>query len=250
MNTFLSTLSCIPCRQEANDRAEMVNQILFGEAYSVIEKKDKWLYIKTLHDKYEGWIDHRQHEESQEADENLSATLLRALSPDSRLTDESGQSILISPGSPLPWACHGQIGLNGRIFNIHGSAGEGDKSRLIEFAMQFLNTPYLWGGRTIWGIDCSGFTQVVYAMAGQRIPRDASQQVHLGETVDLDNTQPGDLAFFHNTAQKITHVGIVLQDQRIIHASGKVRIDVLDTQGIKVETTNTYSHQLHSIKRL
>ncbi|MFM7813326.1 MAG: C40 family peptidase [Flavobacteriales bacterium] len=121
--------------------------------------------------------------------------------------------------------------------------------------MSYLGAPYLWGGRTILGIDCSGFSQVVYRILGQSIPRDAWQQAGLGEEVSfVDEAQPGDLAFFDNAEGKIIHVGLILDrledSLRIIHASGMVRIDTLDHQGIFNQETGEYSHNLRIIKRL
>ena len=128
---------------------------------------------------------------------------------------------------------------------------DGSFNQLMEsVALSFLNAPYLWGGRTIFGIDCSGFTQAVYKIMGKAIPRDASQQNRCGTAVSLSQARIGDLAFFANSNGKITHVGLLLGEGKIIHASGKVRIDRIDETGIFCIERNEYSHQLHSIKRL
>ena len=122
---------------------------------------------------------------------------------------------------------------------------------MVEFAQKFLGAPYIWGGRSLFGIDCSGLVQLCARAAGKLLPRDASQQVQEGELVYfLPEIQPGDLAFFGNEDGKIVHVGIMLDSERIIHASGKVRIDYLDQTGIFNKERNEHTHRLQVIKRL
>ncbi|MCY7361282.1 MAG: C40 family peptidase, partial [Ignavibacteria bacterium] len=126
-----------------------------------------------------------------------------------------------------------------------------DEDQITEIALKYLNAPYLWGGRSPYGIDCSGFTQMVYKFFGIRLKRDAYQQAEQGRTIDyIDHTQTGDLAFFHNEDGKIKHVGIILQHKKIIHASGCVRIDSIDHHGIYNHDKKTYSHNLRFFKRI
>ena len=121
---------------------------------------------------------------------------------------------------------------------------------IINYAHQFINTPYLWGGKTKFGIDCSGFSQVIYSLSGVDIPRDESQQEELGNKIAINNTVPNDLVFFKNEDNKVNHVGIALDNKQIIHASGKVRIDILTNEGIKHIKSGQLTHRLHSIKRI
>ena len=118
-------------------------------------------------------------------------------------------------------------------------------------AKEFLNAPYLWGGKSFFGVDCSGFTQLVYKVNNVKLPRDAYQQAEVGEALSfVEESQPGDLAFFENAEGRIIHVGIMLDDQKIIHASGKVRIDTLDSTGIFNQEMNKHTHKLRFVKSI
>jgi cell wall-associated NlpC family hydrolase len=144
--------------------------------------------------------------------------------------------------------------MNGERFKFIGissTSGENTSEQVPEFALHFLDAPYLWGGRSIFGIDCSGLTNVVFKMAGIHLRRDAWQQSEQGILVSfIDEARPGDLAFFNNEEGKIVHTGIILDQKKIIHASGRVRIDTLDHYGIFNEEQKRYTHQLRLIKRM
>jgi len=131
------------------------------------------------------------------------------------------------------------------------SKEETNSQNLIPLALQYLNAPYLWGGKSILGIDCSGLVQVVFAMSGIQLNRDASEQVESGQAIDsLSETKPGDLAFFENSNGKIIHVGILLNSHQIIHASGWVKVEAIDSTGIVSAQTGEYTHKLRAIKRI
>jgi gamma-D-glutamyl-L-lysine dipeptidyl-peptidase len=245
MNDFaICYLHVAPMRLEPSDRSEMVSQLLFGEHARIVEENEKWYRIQTAHDGYIGWIDKKQVTLT-----SLNASSILNASP-ALLQDQFNQFHRIGPGC--------LVGSNSQAFAIgtyvysyiHQTDSPID---FMAFAMQFLGTPYLWGGRSIYGIDCSGYTQLIARFRNQNLPRDAYQQAELGETIGFSQeAQTGDYAFFDNAEGRITHVGMVLRNEdelKIIHASGHVRIDLLDQEGIFRADTKTYSHALRIIKR-
>ncbi len=255
MKYGIAGLSIIPLRKEASHSSEMVSQILFGETYEVVQEQNNWRLIKCIYDDYEGWIDVNQHQELNEKD------FMNITGSDAGVALElvssaaSGyHSIPVVCGSSLPFfdGMNFKIGKEKFIYNGQAIQSEAKNIVLLErVAMRYLNAPYLWGGRSPFGIDCSGFTQVVYKFAGVQLLRDAYQQAEQGAVVNfIEEAQAGDLAFFGNEAGKIIHVGMILKDNRIIHSSGKVRIDKIDHFGIHNAETKKYSHQLKVIKRV
>jgi hypothetical protein len=248
-------LSHIPGRREGSDKSEMVTQLLFGDAYAVVEVQEKWVKIKTHFDDYDCWISKNQHFEISEKiyGELLSAPLV--LSDDLVQVVQEGATYLpIVMGSALPLFKNGEMKIENRTFLFDGKSIEPadiNKGKILEYAFMYLNAPYLWGGKSPFGIDCSGFTQMVYKLCGYNLPRDAYQQFELGTSHSfVEEAEAGDLAFFDNEAGKIVHVGIVVEPGKIIHASGKVRIDNLDHQGIFNKELNQYTHRLRIIKNL
>ena len=252
MRYGISTLSIIPVRNIPTDKAEMVNQILFGEHFKIIESKKEWSKILLAHDNYEGWICNNQLVEIQKKEYNRIDKEISTITTDilDIITKDHHQPIII--GSVLPLNKDGHILINNELYKFDGNKTQGftTKEKLIENAYIYLNTPYLWGGRTPFGIDCSGFVQIVYRLQGKRLPRDTNQQVEKGKKVDIVESEIGDLAFFDNEDGVIIHVGIIIDNNKIIHASGKVRIDKLDKKGIYNSFKKIYSHNLHSIKRI
>ena len=253
MSYGICILSIVPCRAEGNDRSEMVTQLLFGEIYEVIEEEEKWIKIKTALDDYECWICRKQFFEiSSEEYENYKLNdfpkCVELVSSVKNLKEEITN---ITIGSSLPFYGKGRFNIRNENFAYSGTINEVDSKNIIRYAMLYLNTPYLWGGRSPFGIDCSGFSQIVYSLCGYKIPRDAYQQAEEGFNVEfVELTEKGDLAFFDNEDGKITHVGIVTDPGKIIHASGKVRVDSLDQQGIFDSDLGKYTHKLRIIKRL
>ena len=238
-------------RSESSDKSEMINQILFGEHFKVLECRSKWSKVRLSHDKYEGWICNKQWLEIDNAFYTELDNHLPTISCDLLDIVESDSATTISIGSTLPFYKNGKFLIGTNEFNHNGPTTNGSKEKdwIVHNAMMFLNAPYLWGGRSPLGIDCSGFTQIVYKLQGIEIPRDAYQQAEIGTTLSfIEESEAGDLAFFDDNEGKITHVGIILNDNFIIHASGKVRIDRIDQQGIFNAEEKKHTHKLRIIK--
>ena len=234
----------------------MVSQLLFGETYEILHTKENWLNIRCSLDSYEGWIDIAQHTPLSEKD--YSSINLQSIGIAIDLfysAASSDRSIALVTGSSLPYfdGINFKIGKEKYIYN--GQAVMPDQIRTVNMlekvALRYLYAPYLWGGRSPLGIDCSGFVQILYKCLGIALPRDAYQQADVGKTVNFaEEATVGDLAFFHNEDGKITHVGMILKDKKIIHSSAMVRIDSFDHFGIFNADKNKYSHQLKIIKRI
>jgi len=252
MEYGICNLAVIPLRAEASDRSEMVSQILFGETFEILEWAERWVKVITTNDNYEGWIGRLQfamlgHIAYKTLKENPAPITYRAVTQAWKKPDNS---VLYLPvGSSLAFLKGTTCQINNEQFEIIGEIGE--TATLDIVAKSFLNAPYLWGGRTHYGIDCSGFTQAVFKLRGYGLKRDAWMQAEQGKVVDfLAEARLGDLAFFDNTEGKITHVGIMLNSEQIIHASGRVKIDRIDNQGIYSEEQKRYTHKLRIVKRL
>ena len=253
MSYGISILSIIPGRKEPSDKNEQITQVLFGEHYKVLEEQSKWLRISLTHDNYECWIDRKQHLaiSDNEFEFLQNSEVPRTLDLLGIAKDKNTNSYYNIPlGSRLPFFEDGKFRLDACDFDFKGNLAINDHDNLMGYAHLFLNAPYLWGGRTPFGIDCSGFSQMAYLLIGIQIPRDAYQQAEIGEVIDFKDVKTGDLAFFANDSGNIHHVGIITSPNYIIHASGKVRLDLFDETGILVEQTGEYSHSLHSIRRI
>ncbi len=260
--------SVIPVRVVPSHKSEMVTQILFGELYRILQKENEWLMIQLSYDNYTGWIHSAQFYSLEESefirlynlDASVSIDLVQLLSNDTK------QTVLpIMLGSSLPGFDGHQFTIGKEAFSFDGLISDikvfeaaitprerlKAKQSIIDDAMLFLNAPYFWGGRTPFGIDCSGFVQMVYKLKKIKLLRDATQQATQGETLNfVTEAEPGDLAFFDNPEGEIIHVGIFIDKNRIIHASGKVRIDIIDHLGIYNEEEQRYTHNLRIMKRI
>lgn len=248
MDYGICNLSIVPIRAEASDLSEMVTQVLYGEHFKVLEIRKKWSRIRLSFDGYEGWIDNKQYLNISEEDYSNFETSEIKLSLDlvDFVTTSDKQLFSLCLGSNVSACGYLNHKFEGRLLSKSLP-----KENLIETSLLYLNSPYLWGGKSPFGIDCSGFTQMVYKLNGYRLLRDASQQATQGEALSfIEESEPGDLAFFDNEEGKITHVGIIMEDNYIIHAHGKVRIDRLDHSGIFNYEVRNHTHKLRVIKRI
>ncbi len=235
-------------RKENDHKSELVSQLLYGDCFSINEQKKGWIRITSLADDYSGWIDHKQYQPIDE--EKAKEITFKDPAYSSQLVDylENEKKLLstLVLGSNIKAAA-----FLGHIFEGKHTAEKGSKSNLIQIASLYLNAPYLWGGKTPLGIDCSGLTQMTYRINGIALPRDAAQQAQLGDTLSfIDESEPGDLAFFDNDEGTIVHVGLLMENHYILHAHGKVRIDRIDQTGIYNLNTQQHSHKLRMIKKI
>lgn len=252
----ICNLTLVPVRKEASDRSEMVTQLLFGDIIEILDKQKSWYKIKMLADDYTGWIDQKQVAlitDEEKANYDSQSSFISNDILQIAILNNSEMSTIVM-GSTLPFYSNKKLSFGGNNYSFDGNTVLVSTKRPDNITLQaqlYLNSPYLWGGRSPFGIDCSGLTQIVYKICGYKLRRDANQQAEQGETISfLEETIPGDLAFFDNEEGKIIHVGIITHGSNIIHASGKVRMDKLDHQGIYNAETKKYSHKLRLIKRL
>ncbi|HMN05694.1 MAG TPA: C40 family peptidase [Flavobacteriales bacterium] len=251
MSHAICPLSIVPVRKEADDRAEQVTQWLLGETADILEELPKWKRLRFHHDGYEGWVDNKQ---LVLAEGDIEPQPVRSVEQFVHINTAHG-AMLVPFGAVLPGYAAGRFQIGKEQLAFPGrttvTANGTPVMRMLALKDQWMNTPYLWGGRSPFGVDCSGLTQMLFLASGLKLPRDAWQQAELGRTVEsLAMATTGDLAFFHNDSGRIIHVGIVLEGRRILHASGRVRVDELNDKGIFNVADQRHSHQLHSIRRI
>lgn len=251
-------LSVIPLKKEAKEASEQISQLIFGDTFSIIEKTEEWIFIKQTFDGYEGWISKKQCTNITQ-EEYYVLTKSKPVYTNNPITTISIQNVKTLKTYTL------NIPIGSRLFSKSykindyrielqqeqiSSPYKFTASKLEEITALFERVPYLWGGKSIFGIDCSGFSQSVFKLFGINLLRDASMQITQGEKINnISQAKSGDLAFFTSSSGKITHVGILLSNTKIIHASGFVRIDKIDETGIIREEDKTYSHKLYQINR-
>ena len=248
MKYGICNLSIVPIRSESNDKSEQTSQLLYGETFVIVDEKTKWTKIKLCFDNYIGWIDNKQFDVINEDQLKLVDKEPQIYSYDLvEFIENTDQELIAIPiGSSL-----NALNILEHSYDGNKISGIQEKSKIITTALRFLNSPYLWGGRTPFGIDCSGFTQMVYKLNGYKLERDSRLQAKQGSPLSfIEESEPGDLAFFDNKEGEIIHVGIIMENNKIIHASGKVRIDRIDQTGIHNSETKTHTHKLRVIKKI
>lgn len=259
MNYGISNLSIIPVRTEPSEKSEMATQILFGEHFEMREQMVGWTNVKLAYDGYEGWIDSKMATPIQ--NRTLKKIEKSALAVTSDIITivpvNEEQNLMLVAGSSLPvWRPYlKQFSVIRDTYLATGKVVYGKlknpREIAIQQALKYFNAPYLWGGRTPFGVDCSGLTQIIYKMIGIKLPRDASEQVNMGKPMSfVDEAEPGDLAFFDDEEGNIVHVGIIWKRNKIIHASGQVRIDNVDQFGIFNIDTQRYTHKMRVMKKI
>lgn len=241
MNYAVCRVPVAPVRMVPDHRSEMINQLLFGECCRVIaDGKEGWIKIENKFDGYAGWCSHPQFEDVDESYYSADNYMLAA--------DWVNEIVYKGLRMQVP------LGSVVRDIEVNNSwvpaRAKKEAATVREIACKFLNSSYLWGGKSVFGIDCSGFSQSVFKFLDIPLLRDAHQQAAQGELVGfLQEARCGDLAFFDNAEGQIIHVGILLSNQEIIHAAGKVRIDKIDNEGIVNADTGQRSQRLRIIKR-
>lgn len=248
MQYGICLLSIVPLRSSPADESEMVSQLLYGEHFKILEERASWSRIRVAFDDFEAWVQNRQ---MQKIEEDFFKTLEQEtprLCADliDYITDQKGQLFTVPLGASLNGTKNFQ-----HEFEGNSVSGTSPKEQLIKTALLYLNSPYAWGGKSPFGIDCSGFTQMVYKLNGYRLKRNAAEQAKQGEALSfIEESEAGDLAFFDDKDGIINHVGIIMSDNYIIHTDGKVRIDRIDHSGIFNEELRRHTHQLRVIKKI
>lgn len=256
----LSLHSVVPVRTEPSECAEQSTQMLFGELCTILEQKSRWNRIKLMSDGQEGWVDAKMttpmsDDEYKTYSEALTSSAKVIFPMTYAVSENNGQTIPLTAGTQLAQYKEGRFEVLGVGFRIDPSMVrvqplEMNQENLLQVVRFFLNVPYLWGGKNAMGMDCSGFTQTIMGLFGKNLLRNASEQVQQGEMVDsLKETKAGDLVFFDHEDGKISHVGIVIDPERVIHCSGRVKVEKLDETGIFSAEQGEYSHHLVVIRR-
>ncbi len=242
-------LSVVPIRLTADDAGEMISQLLYGEHFKILEHRKRCSRIRLAFDDFEGWVSNRQITVIEEEDYQIlenSDNLRYSSDLISFVSEDSGTLLPIVIGSSIQ-----EVKSLAHTFEGSTIESKREKFNLVQTALAYLNAPFLSGGRTPFGVDSSGFTQMVYKINGYSLKRKSSEQSAQGEALSfIEESEPGDLAFFDNKEGIINHVGIIMKDNYVIHAFGKVRIDRLDHTGIFNAKTRNYTHSLRVIKKI
>ena len=232
-------LNVIAVRSEKNAKSEMISQFFFGESLTILKKLKKWSYVESNLDNYKGWVRNLHFKSITKKENDKIQSIKKVFSTNELTLFKNNNEITVPTGSLIS-----SSEFLGYSYELNDSQVNFEK-----IAKRFLNTPYLWGGKTKSGIDCSGLVQSIYKTINIILPRDAKDQSKIGKTVSK-NFKIGDLAFFGKSIQNITHVGIILLNNKILHSYGRVRIDTLSDKGIFNKEENRVTHEIIIVKRL
>lgn len=241
-------LTAIPVRDEPSEASVMTSQLLYGELYKIPEARKAWCKVRCHHDQHEGWVSKEQIRFISEDEFKQLQAFQTARSADlvAYVVERESHLLPVLLGSETA-----KSSFLGAHFEGSFIQDKSFRKEVVHTASLYLNAPQLLGGRSPFGIDASGFTQMVYLQHGIPLKRKPEEQATQGEALSfIEESEPGDLAFFDNQEGVITHVGIILENHRIIHVHGMVRIDLLDHHGIFNIQENRHTHRLRVIKKI
>ena len=242
MEYGIVNLNLIPVRKKNNAKSEMISQLFFGETIEVVSKKNNWCLVISNLDNYKGWVRDSHFLSIPKIDYiKINRKKKKFSSTDTLLDNNKFKNYTVPAGSIISNCNYLSFDCISNDKNFHS---------LEEIALSFLNSPYLWGGKTKFGTDCSGFVQSVFKIYGKILPRDSYQQALIGTEVNLENSKAGDLAFFGKDKRTINHVGLITENNNIVHAYGKVREDKLTNKGIQNDEEAKITHKLIKVNRI
>ena len=267
MVNVIALNSIIPIRKEPSETAEQLTQMLFAQTGKVIGREEKWLQLRLDEDGQTGWADRKMltiisnDEKASLADSGEAKVVM----PMAYAVSQNGQTIPLTAGTLLPhYKTDGSFSLLGAEFRIDPQMvlphpQELNSDNIMRTTRFFLNVPYLWGGKNAMGMDCSGFTQIIMSLFGKHLLRNASEQAKQGKRIaSLKTARTGDLVFFNHAdtdpdKTQISHIGILIDNERVIHCSGRVKVEKIDDNGIlsyEPDGKAHYTHHLAAVRRV